>query len=155
MTGYLKKVTIITTFILCLLYQNVLAAQCNITSTPMNFGAYDPMSSVPLTATGSFNISCKPNKQIFNITLQLTSGNSGSYSQRNMTSGGGDQLFYNIYANAAQTSVLGDGSGGSVSLTQIVSRQAPWDLTFYGQIPALQNVTPGVYNDLLTATILW
>jgi spore coat protein U-like protein len=155
MTGCLKKVTITTTFILCLLYQNVLAAQCNITSTPMNFGAYDPMSTVPLTATGSFNISCKPNKQLFNITLQLTSGNSGSFSQRNMASGGGDQLFYNIYANATQTSILGDGSGGSVSLTQTVSRQAPWDLTFYGQIPALQNVTPGVYNDLLTATILW
>jgi spore coat protein U-like protein len=72
-----------------------------------------------------------------------------------MTSGTGGSLSYNIYANAAQTSVLGDGSGGSVSLTQIVNRQSSWTVTFYGQVPALQNVVPGLYTDILTATILF
>ena len=131
-----------------------IAAQCNITATPLNFGAYDPMSSVPLTATGSFNISCNPKKD-FNITLQLTPGSSGSYALRTMASGLGGTLNYNIYANAAQTSVLGDGSGGSVALTRIVNRTTPWNVTFYGQVPALQNVMPGLYTDLLTATILF
>lgn len=131
-----------------------MAAQCNITSTPMSFGSYDPMSNIPLSATASFNVSCKP-KQTFNITLQLTPGNSGNYAQRNMTSAGGDQLLYNIYANAAGTAVLGDGSGGSVTLMQSVSRQTPWNVTIFGQIPALQNVRPGLYSDILTATILW
>ena len=132
-----------------------MSAQCNITATPLNFGSYDPLSGIPLSATGSFNISCKPNKQSFNITVQLTPGNSGSFAQRTMLSGGGSQLFYNIYANPAQTAVLGDGSGGSITLTQSVTRQTPWNVSLYGQIPALQNVTPGLYNDLLTATILW
>lgn len=135
--------------------QSLRAAQCNITATPLNFGAYDPLSSVPLNSTGSFNISCNPNKQTFNIVLQLTAGNSGSYALRSMTSGSGSTLNYNIFANASQTAVLGDGSGGSVSLTQTVTRQAPWTVTFYGQVPALQNVIPGLYTDILTATILW
>jgi spore coat protein U-like protein len=130
------------------------AAQCNITATPLNFGSYDPLSAVPLTSTGSFNITCNPKKD-FNITLQLAPGNSGSYALRTMTSGTGGSLSYNIYANAAQTSVLGDGSGGSVSLTQIVNRQSSWTVTFYGQVPALQNVVPGLYTDILTATILF
>lgn len=134
---------------------HVQAAQCNITSVPLNFGAYDPMSAVPLSATGSFNISCKPNKKTFNISLQLTPGNSGSYSPRSMASAGGGSLLYNIYANASHTAVFGDGSGGSVTMSQSVTRQTPWTATFYGRIPALQNVTPGLYSDLLTATILW
>ena len=158
MSDHLKTFSlkiICVTFIFFCLSSSAWCAQCNITATPLNFGSYDPLSSVPLTATGSFNISCKPNKATFNITLQLTSGNSGNYAQRNMLSGGGNQLLYNIYANAAQTAVLGDGSGGSVSLTQSVTRQTPWNINLYGQIPALQNVVPGLYNDLITATILW
>lgn len=131
------------------------AAQCNITATPLNFGNYDPLATTPATSTGSFNIACNPNKQVFNITLQLTSGNSGSFSQRTLASGTGGQLFYNIYANAAQTAILGDGSGGSTTLSQTVTRQTPWNITIYGQIPALQNVVPGLYTDVLTATILW
>jgi len=141
--------------LLCGAAQSTLAAQCNVTATPLNFGAYDPLSSVPLNSTGSFSIICNPNKQTFNIILQLTAGNSGSYAQRSMSSGGGTALNYNIYTNAAQTTILGDGSGGSVSLTQTVTRQTPWFVTFYGQVPPLQNVIPGLYTDIITATILW
>ena len=132
----------------------VQAAQCNIVATPLNFGAYDPMSTIPLSATGSLDISCKPNNRVFLVTVQLTSGNSGNFSQRSMLSGG-SQLFYNVFANPSHTAVLGDGSAGSVTLSQSVTRQSSWSATFYGQIPALQNVTPGLYSDLLTATILW
>ena len=131
-----------------------LAVQCDVVATPLSFGTYDPFNPVPLTATSSLNISCKPPKKIFSITVQLTAGN-GAISQRLMTSSSGDQMLYNVYADSSHATILGDGTAGSISPNRTVTKNTPWNLTLYGNVPALQNLPPGVYADTLTATIFF
>lgn len=130
------------------------AVQCDVVATPLSFGTYDPFSAVPLTATSNLNISCKPPRKVFVITVQLSPG-SGSYAQRTMTSATGEQMLYNVYADPSYLTILGDGTGGSQAPSGTVTKNAPWNLTLFGRIPALQNLVPGVYSDILTATILW
>ena len=130
------------------------AVQCDVVATPMSFGAYDPLSPVPLSATSGLSISCKPPNKTFTVTIQINSG-GGSLAQRTMVSPSGEQMLYNIYADPAHSTILGDGTGGSVSPSRTVSKTAPWNLTLYGLIPALQNLPPGIYADTLTATIFF
>lgn len=133
-----------------------LATQCNVTATPVNFGAYDPLSTVPADATGTIDVSCRtPAQRPQTVALQLSAGGSGNFGQRTMTSAAGDTLLYNLYSDPSMSTVFGDGSGGSETLTNTVFRGAPWSVTIYGRIPAMQKVPVGTYTDVLTATILW
>jgi spore coat protein U-like protein len=133
------------------------AFQCNVVTTPVNFGYYDLFSITDLNSTGSITVTC--NAPIQNpavpVRLDLTAGSSGSFALRRMVSTSGGRLNYNLYSDAAKTMILGDGTGGSVNLSSVISKTAPWKITIYGRIPARQNVAPGVYSDSLTATILW
>lgn len=135
-----------------------LATQCDITVTPVNFGFYDPLSPVPLDTTGTINVTCQTPAQLpQTVALQLTAGSSGSFAQRSMTpaSGGPYRLYYNLYSAPSMSTVIGDGSGGSSTLTNTVHRTAPWNITLYGRMPQQQQVPAGVFTDTLTATILW
>lgn len=129
--------------------------QCNVTTSAMSFGGYDPLATVPSDTTTTISISCQtpPKKQQI-VTLQVSAGNSGSPAMRSLTSGAAS-LLYNLYSNPGRSQVIGDGTGGSSTLTRTVDRTNPWDVTLYGRIPALQVVPPGSYNDSLVVTILW
>lgn len=136
------------------------AFNCTVTVTPLNFGSYDVFASVPRDATASIAIACNAPPQHPNapipVSLTLSSGNSGAYAQRQMQPlAGAPPLYYNLYTGPSFSTVLGDGSGGSQQLTNLLTRSTPWNVTLYGRIPPLQNVPPGVYSDTLTATILW
>ena len=130
------------------------AGQCNITATPVSFGNYNVFSASPLDATGTLNISCNipPRKGGATVMVQVDTGN-GSLGQRVMVSGLGDQMLYNLYTDAAMSTVFG--SAGDPAMTQVVDRSTPFTLTIYGRVPALQVLGAGIYTDLLTATILW
>lgn len=132
------------------------AGQCNVTTTPLNFGVYDTLDAAATLGGASLSVSCKnPVKIPATVTINLTSGSSGNYTQRTMTSLSGATLLYNLYADNNLSKVFGDGSGTSQNATQVVDKSTPWTLTLYGKIPALQPVPPGSYSDTLTATILW
>ena len=132
------------------------AGQCNITSTPLNFGVYDTLDPVATQSSASLSVDCKnPPHIAATVTIVLSAGNSGSYAQRQMTHAGGAALVYNLYADASLSKVFGDGSGGSQSATRVVDKFTPWTLVLYGRIPPLQKVPPGYYGDSLLATILW
>lgn len=132
---------------------SVYATQCNIVTSAMSFGAYDPLSATPSDTTTTIGITCRTKKPQI-VTIQVSGGNSGTASVRNLMNGG-SALIYNLYSNPGRSQIIGDGTGGSTTLTRSVSRDAPWDVTLYGRIPALQVIPPGLYSDSLVATILW
>jgi spore coat protein U-like protein len=136
---------------------NVWAAACKITVTAANFGAYDPLSSVPKDGIAQLNISCNHKVDTPAIVQVLISeGNSGSVAQRQMAGAIPESLLlYNLYVDASMSSIFGDGTAGTVTMTNTVDRTSPWDIPIYGQIPALQNVPVGVYTDGLTVTFLY
>lgn len=132
------------------------AFNCSITTTSLNFGIYDVFSQFPLDSTGALTVTCtNPEKKPLPITLTLTAGGSGNYAQRQLLSTTGGILNYNLYSDASRTIVFGDGSGGTSTFNNVISKTTPWSITYYGRIPARQNVVPGVYTDTLTATVLW
>lgn len=137
---------------------SALAAQCNVTATPISFGLYDPLATVPTDTTGTINVTCRtpPRRPPQVVTIQLTAGNSGNFAQRSMTSAtGGASLLYNLFTDPSMATAFGDGTGGSATLTSTVDRATPWTVTIYGRMPALQPVPPSTYSDMLTVTILW
>lgn len=133
------------------------AFNCSMATSPVSFGLYDVFASSPLDSTGGITVNCSnPPQRPITVTVTLSAGSSGSYTQRQMKPAtGSGALLYNLYVDTSMTTVLGDGSGGSTVLTNVVTRPITWSITIYGRIPARQNVVPGIYSDTLTATVLW
>lgn len=122
-------------------------ATCTVTATPVAFGAYLPFSAAPTDSTGTVSLHCGPPAD---VVIALSTGGSGSYASRLMASGG-SHLNYQLYSNAARTTVWGDGTGGTVTVSESVTGSET--STVYGRIPALQGVAPGFYVDTITVTV--
>ena len=137
------------------------AFSCQVSAGTLNFPSYNFLSSFPTDSTATLRISCNIPDQNprapLAVTLSIGSGTSGSFSQRQMysLSGGSDSLKYNLFTNASYSSILGDGTGSSTTLTQRVSKSAPWNVVVYGRIPPNQKVPAGQYRDSLIVTIDW
>lgn len=133
---------------------------CSVSVTGVAFGVYNPLSAAPASSTGSILVNCTLlSGAAVNdaISVTLTTGSSGSYAARSMTSGS-STLNYNIYFSPAYQQIWGNGTGGSYYgvATLPLSPAAPTGVatgTFYGQIPAQQDVTPGSYSDTIVVTV--
>jgi len=125
---------------------------CSITGGGVAFGSYNPLTSTNLDTTGSLIIQCNSS---FNAVLTLSSGagTGASYAGgRKMTNAKRGTLTYNLYTDATRTQVLGDGTGGSVTL-QINGKntytQPIWARIFGNQ----RTAAAGSYSDIVIATI--
>ena len=129
---------------------------CTITSTGVGFGNYDTLSATALTSTGTLSFSCTSGIPILGatFTVSLNAGSSGTFAARTLKNGA-NTLNYNLYTSVAYTTVWGDGtaSTATVSGTYPMNNAPPVTLTVYGLIPAQQNVLAGSYSDSITATV--
>jgi spore coat protein U-like protein len=123
-------------------------AACTVSATPVAFGAYSPFSGTPTDSTGTATVRCTP---AANVVVALSTGGSGTFSPRQMSSGP-SRLGYQLYSNAARTTVWGNGTGGTVTVAARVTG-AGRNFTAFGRIPALQGVAPGAYVDTITVTV--
>lgn len=132
------------------------AAACTISSAGVAFGAYNPRTATADDSTGTISVVCAPNIQ--SPVVQLSTGQSGTYSARRLRAGSWN-LNYNLYTNTGRTTVWGNGSGGSVSQTlsggTVSGGQRRFSRTVYGRIPALQNVGVGSYSDTIVMTVVF
>lgn len=124
---------------------------CTISATSVSFGNYNVFDGVAVDSTGTITYTC--NAHATNITISLSKGASSSYNPRIMVKGA-EALAYNLFTDAARTSVWGDGTSG----TSVYSRANPpnngnVNLTVYGQIPPGQDVSAGTFSDTVSATI--
>lgn len=131
-----------------------LADSCQVSTAALAFGAYNTASPASLDAMGSLDLHCS-NKVHAELSLSVGSGTGASYSGgRKMTrAGGSNTLTYNLYADAARTRVLGDGTHGSVTL-KINSNKNNYSQTIWGRLPGGQtSALPGNYQDVVVANI--
>jgi spore coat protein U-like protein len=73
---------------------------------------------------------------------------------------GANPLGYNLYTSAALTSVWGDGTGSTVTVSGSLplttgSRVQTVTVNVYGNVPALQDAKVGAYNDNVTMTLTY
>jgi len=126
------------------------AANCSISTTSVSFGSYDVFNSTPTDTTGTVSITCTGNA---NVTITLSKGASSTFNPRTLN-GGADTLNYNLYRDAARTTIWGDGTGSTATYTQVgVPNNTTQNLTIYARIPAAQDVRAGTYTDSVTVTV--
>ena len=134
-----------------------LLQSCTVSAVPVNFGLYNPLSGVPVVATGTVTVSCTVTLigLLESWTVALGTGNGGSFSARQMANGA-STLSYNLYTSAAYSNVWGDGSGS----TTLVSGSTPLSVgttntnyTVYGRIPAGQDSAAGTFTDAIVITL--
>lgn len=151
---YATRLTILLLSLLLPLAPATEAAKCNFTASSINFGTYSLTQPSPNTTTGTISITCNPNPPQI-VTVSLSTGSSGTYTQREMTPSLGwpDRLLYNIFTDPSGTAVFGNGTGGSQVLSNSVSKTQPWNITYYGRIPPGQDIPADLYLDMLTLTV--
>jgi spore coat protein U-like protein len=144
--------------------QSALAgASCSVATTGVNFGAYDISLATPNDSTGDVTVTCTyvpPGGATgVNIQASLSPGVSGSYSPRQMAFGPG-RLNYNLFRDAARTSIWGNGLSGTGIATASFTvgpgvgngtRSAPFPV--YGRVPEMQAVAMGGYSDTIVVTV--
>jgi spore coat protein U-like protein len=143
------------------LAQAVVVFSCTVSTTPISFGTYNPLSAGGDASTGSWSVICTATgsgSATVTGTLSLSTGRSGSYASRYMLAGT-NKLMYNVYLDPGYTVVLGNGTGGSVAPTETgtvtAGQQYQVNGTMYGLIPAAQNAAPGAYSDTLVVTVTY
>ncbi len=130
---------------LSLMCWSLWAATCTVSTSGIAFGGYDPFVAQDVDSVASIGVTCD---ETTSYSIALSTG-AGTYEQRVMTSGL-HQLLYNLYTDATLSTVWGDGTGHSatVSDTQLLATH-----TVYGRIPARQNPHVGVYGDTIVITL--
>jgi spore coat protein U-like protein len=126
------------------------ALGCTVSTTSLDFGSINPLIAADTKSVATVTVSCSA---LTSYSMSLSAGSGGSFLQRTMRSGA-NQLFYQIYSDAANSTVWGDGSGGSSVVN--ASAAAPGTTTYaYGRVPHQQTAVPGTYADSIVVTITY
>jgi len=121
------------------------AAVCTIAAQGVNFGAYDPLSAQNLDGAGDLEVTCDVAAP---YTISLSPG-GGTFAARAMVAGV-QRLFYNLYTEATRTTVWGDATASTATVSSTAMNETH---TIYGLMPAGQNVSAGTYNDTIIVTL--
>jgi len=137
---------------ICGLAASAHGATCRVASGSVSFGTFNPIPTQPDTTTlGIIEINCDG---ATTVTISLTVG-SGTFSSRTLSSVS-SAVFYNLYADAGNTQVWGDGTGGTVTVPCTFSAAGTQSIPVYGRIRGGQlSVTPGTYSATPQILIAW
>ncbi len=143
--------------VFAILQASVAFAACSWNQAPTNvaFGNYAVFSPTALTATSTFQFRCNPPSV---GTLTLSRGSSPTYNPRTMqrTTAPVTTLSYNLFMDAANTTIWGDGTSGTQYLTFVSEpRNQTYSGTIYATIPAGLDAATGNYSDTIQATLAW
>jgi len=127
-------------------------AACSVTATPIGFGNYLPFSAAPDDSSGSVAVHCTQLVGSYAVALNAGLFGGGNFSHRQMSSGA-DKLGYQLYTTAARTTVWGDGTGGTATVSGNCFHACNTSYTIHGRIPARQVARPGTYADVILATV--
>ncbi len=137
------------------LYINAnLAADCTVSATLIDFGQRGALNT-DTDATGTVTASCGGGIA-YSLSMNAGTGVGATLANRVMTrSGGTETLRYNLYSNTGRTSVWGDGSAGTATVSGS-GNGSNQTYTVYARMPAQAPVPrPGSYKDSITLTITY
>lgn len=131
---------------------------CEVSATSVDFGIYDPLSGSETQSTGEIEVTCslaELAEVLVEYEIKLSTGGSGTYFPREMESGA-SILEYQLYTDSSRTTVWGDGSEGTSTVTdgyllEVLSETRTYPV--YGSIPPDQMVAAGTYGDTITVTL--
>ncbi|VVD66963.1 secreted pili protein involved in motility and biofilm formation [Pandoraea morbifera] len=121
---------------------------CTIAATNITFDSQSTLTS-DVSGSGQLTLQCTNNDA---YRVALSGGLSGSVSARRMTGATGASVDYQLYLDSARTTIWGDGTSGTSTLTGIGSGLIQF-IPIYARVPSQSTPLPGVYTDTVTATI--
>lgn len=143
------------------------SANCTISTTPLAFGAYDPVSvnaaaGIDRAGTGTVIVTCTKNSA--GVTIGMGLGSNASGSTRRMVASGAPAEFltYEIYQPTATTpgaacssATVWNTGAGLFTPTGVTNWGAASAKTFNvcGTIPKAQDVLVDSYSDTVQATV--
>jgi spore coat protein U-like protein len=132
------------------------AIMCTVSVSGVSFGAYDTLSSSDRDSSGTVTIYCSGTVGA-NVSYSiLLSQGDGTYAVRKAKNGLTD-MYYNLYTDASRSQVWGDGTAGTVVISdsyQMTATSESRSYTVYGRVPGSQNsAMVGGYSDNLLATL--
>jgi spore coat protein U-like protein len=125
---------------------------CTISTATLAFGNYDPVdvnAAAHLDASGTVTIACTKGAT---ATIGLGLGANASGSTRRLTDGSGNYLTYEMYHEAARTTVWGT-TGAALLSPAAAPSKAARNFTVYGRVASNQDATAGSYTDTIVATV--
>ena len=131
------------------------ASTCTVSANPLSFGSYLPGQG-SMSASTTLAVLCTKGAP-FTVALNAGTG-GGSVTQRSMRMGT-NTLAYNLYTTATHTTVWGDGTQSSATVSGIgrgLTSGAAITQMVYGQVPdaaANADLAPGLYTDIVTVTV--
>lgn len=138
-----------------------LLCSCSVSTSPVSFGVYNPLSSSPHDSAGNVRVTCGGVLGLLvPYSIAINKGvYSANFSPRQMDSGV-NRLSYDLYTSGAHTLIWGDGSGSTQvvadSVTIVLLGGTFNDHAVYGRIPGSQfTVIPGSYSDTVTVTVTY
>ncbi len=133
-------------------------SNCVTSATNLAFPNYTPGAGAK---SGSSTISVNCTKGTgYTVALNAGTTTGTAFTQRLLASGA-NTLQYNLFKDAAFTTVFGDGTGSSQTATGTgagMAAASATSITVYGQLPdsvTNQAATPGTYADTITVTVTY
>jgi spore coat protein U domain-containing protein, fimbrial subunit CupE1/2/3/6 len=135
---------------------------CTIATSPVAFGAYDPIVTnlaTPLDGAGTVSITCTKGAV---TTIALGLGANATGTTRRMTDGASDYITYEAYqppdsipgtaCSYAAPTVWGT-AGGNLFTPAVAPSKATRTYNVCGRVAAGQDQPAGGYNDTVLATV--
>lgn len=140
----------IVSLALCgLMIKTAIVHGCTVTATGFQFGMIDPLIVTDHASTSTITVTC-PSLTAYAISL---SQGMGTFSQRQMTSGS-NILNYNLYTSSLYTSIWGDGTGATSTVSGNADSSGSTQ-TVYGRSPHQPTAVPGGYSDSIVVTVTY
>jgi len=125
-------------------------ASCDVTAANLDFGNYMSGAGSDTTANTTVDVTCTNGT---NYTIALDGGSvAHDPAARAMSAGGSSLLNYGLYTDASCTTVWGDGTGVTTTMSGTGDGTAQ-PATIYGRIPAGQYVPATQYTDQITVQV--
>jgi spore coat protein U-like protein len=133
------------------------AVVCSVSSTGTAFGVYDTLSAANRDVVGTISVTCSGSiGDAANYSIALSPG-GGSFLSRSMQAGS-PKLSYNLFTDGAHTTIWGDGTAGTSTVSDNYTLSATSitrQYTVYGEIPAQSSPVSGAYTDTLVITLTY
>lgn len=135
------------TFLVSITVEN----DCVITVNDLNFGTVSDLTP-SISASTSGSVTCTAVAPV-SVSFDAGTGGASTFTTRQMDDGGANTIDYNLYRDAANTEILGDGSGGTFTI-DFSSTGGADTFDVYGLTEPNQNPKPpGTYSSSITATV--
>lgn len=129
----------------------VAQAACSLETAPIVLAPYNALGPAPTPTNVSFSLKCTANTV---VRIQASAGNSGSLFGRRLLQGG-NAIAYNLYVGSTGTTVWGDGTSSSSTISASAAANTPLQIVGNIRLGVGQNPPPGVYTDVLMFTVIY